>query len=72
MMINSPIIADIRVGFNRNFTSVQEDVGNFELCVEVLTDPAFFPTHTGVDFSLDLITISGTAGMTAFTFTFTN
>ena len=52
----------ILVGFDKNFTSVEEDVGSFQLCVLIFTDPAFFPSHTIVNFSLDLITVSGTAG----------
>ena len=52
----------ILVGFDKNFTSVEEDVGSFELCVLIFTDAAFFPSHTAVNFSLDLITVSGTAG----------
>ena len=52
----------ILVGFERNFTSVDEDVGSFELCVRILSDPSSFPTHTDLSFSLDLETLSATAG----------
>ena len=54
------LIIDILVGFERNFTSINESVGSFKLCVEVFTDPLLLPAS--FDFSLNLITIPGTAG----------
>ena len=56
--------AVIVVGFERIFTSVVEDDGSFELCVSILTDSALLPTHTVVNFTLDLLSVPGTAGMT--------
>ena len=55
----------VLVGFERIFTSVDEDIGSFELCVRIFTEAAFLPTHVDIDFSLDLITVSGTAGKLA-------
>ena len=52
---------DILVGFDGNFTSVNESVGSFELCVEIFTDPSLLPSS--FDFNLDLVTIPGTAGI---------
>ena len=53
----------ITVGFERNFTSVDEGVGSFDnLCVRIFTDPDLLPTHTNFSFSLALATVSGTAG----------
>ena len=42
------------------FTSVDESIGSFELCVEIFTDPSLLPPT--FDFSLDLVTIPGIAG----------
>ena len=53
----------ILVGFERNFTSVDESVGSFELCVRILNDPSSLPTYTDFSFSLDLQTEPGTAGI---------
>ena len=44
------------------FTSVQEVDGSVELCVLIFTNLSFFPMHTAVNFSLDLVTVTGTAG----------
>ena len=55
------LITDILVGFERNFTSINESLGSFELCVEIFTDPLLLPAS--FDFSLNLITIPGTAGI---------
>ena len=52
--------AEILVGFNRTFTTVGEDVGSFQLCVEIMTDASLLPTS--FEFSLNLETISDTAG----------
>ena len=50
----------ILVGFVRNFTSVNEDIGSFELCVVIFTDTSLLPTN--FEFFLSLITTPGTAG----------
>ena len=52
----------ITVGFEEIFTSVGEGSGSFELCVAILTDRALLPTHTVFSFSLDLLSLPGTAG----------
>ena len=51
---------EIVVGFNRTFTTVCEDVGSFQLCVEIMTDASLLPTS--FEFSLNLETLSDTAG----------
>ena len=56
------IFAVILVGFERQFTSVREDSGSVELCVRIFTEEAFLPTYMQVNFVLDLVSISGTAG----------
>jgi hypothetical protein len=63
MVITFACYAVILVGFERNFSLVFEDDGSFELCVRIFTNPTFFPSHVSVDFSLNLITLPGTAGM---------
>ena len=52
------------VGFETDseFTSINESIGSFELCVRIFTDAALLPTHTNFNFSLDLISVPGTAG----------
>ena len=50
----------ILVGFVRNFTGVDEDIGSFELCVAIFTDISLLPTN--FEFFLSLITTPGTAG----------
>ena len=57
----SPLV--ITVGFEEIFTSVGEGNGSFELCVAILTDRALLPTHIVFSFSLDLLSLPGTAGM---------
>ena len=57
--------ADILVGFDRGVSQVDEDMGSVELCVRIFTDPAFLPTHVSTNFSLNLVSIPGTAGMYA-------
>ena len=52
----------IVVGFERNFTSVDEGDGSFVLCVLILTEAELLPTHTNFSFFLALATVSGTAG----------
>ena len=54
------IFTEIHVGFERIFTPVTEDIGSLELCVEIFTDAFLLPAN--FDFSLNLVTISGTAG----------
>ncbi len=48
------------VGFERNFTSVNESVGLFELCVRVFTEVESF--NVSFSFSLNLTSTSVTAG----------
>ena len=36
----------------------------FELCVLILTEAVFLPTHVDINFSLDLMSVSATAGKT--------
>ena len=55
-----PSSTEIVVGFERIFTSVDEDVGSFELCVEILTNTSLLPNS--FEFSLNLLTNSDTAG----------
>ena len=50
----------IHVGFEEIFTSVDEDIGSFELCVRIFTEALFLPTT--FEFSLDLISTADTAG----------
>ena len=57
----------ITVGFEEIFTSVGEGNGSFELCVVILTDRALLPTHTVFNFSLDLLSVPGTAGTDYYT-----
>ena len=54
------------VGFETDFTSVNESVGTFELCVRIFTEAALLPTYTNFSFSLDLVSISGSAGTSSF------
>ena len=58
----------IVVGFERTFTSVDEESGFFELCVRIFTDVDLLPVHMTFSFSLDLTTVSGTAGITTFNY----
>ena len=55
------MIVVILVGFERVFTSVDEDIGSFELCIRIFTEASLLPTN--IDFSLDLVSIPDTAGM---------
>ena len=50
----------IFVGFVETFTPVIETVGAFELCVAIFTNASLLPDS--FQFSLNLITIPGTAG----------
>ena len=54
----------ILVGFETNFTSVDEGDGVSELCVRIFTEAALLPNHTEINFSLDLISMPGSAGKT--------
>ena len=45
---------------------MDEGIGSFELCVQIFNDPAFIPTHAEINFSLDLASLSGTAGLANF------
>lgn len=55
------IVGSITVGFERTFTSVSEDVGSFELCVNISTPDITISEN--VQFSLNLFSIQDTAGM---------
>ena len=50
----------ILVGFEKNFSRVDEDVGSFELCIMIFTDVSLLPTS--FEFFLSLSSIPGTAG----------
>ena len=52
--------AEVTVGFERNFTSVSESVGSFELCVHVFTEVELFNISFG--FNLNLSSTPITAG----------
>ena len=51
----------ILVGFEEIFTSVDEGIGAFDLCVRIFNDPSFLPLNIEIFFSLDLATVSGSA-----------
>ena len=55
------VSAVILAGFEMDFTSVNESVGSFELCVRIFNDPASLPNHTEINFSLELLSTSGSA-----------
>ena len=59
-----PIYTVIVVGFESTSVSVAEDIGLVELCVRIITDASLLPVHTEFNFSLDLISTPGLAGMT--------
>ena len=52
----------IVVGFETIFTSADEGNDTVELCVRIFTEAAMLPTHINMSFSLDLVSMSGTAG----------
>ena len=52
--------AEVTVGFERNFTSVSESVGSFELCVLVFTEVERF--NVSFSFNLNLTSTPVTAG----------
>ena len=69
LISDKPIITDILfisteilVGFETVFTSAHEGNDTVELCVRIFTDVALLPTHINMSFSLDLVSVSGTAG----------
>ena len=48
------------MGFERRFTSVNESVGSFELCVRIFNNATLLLTD--FEFSLDLVSNANTAG----------
>ena len=48
------------VGFERVFTSADEDAGSFQLCVRIVTDASLLPIST--EFFLDLLSVPASAG----------
>ena len=60
IMFNIP--TDILVGFETIFTSAHEGNDTVEVCVRIFTEAALLPTHLNMSFSLNLVTVSGTAG----------
>ena len=54
------IAGSITVGFERNFTSISEDVGSFELCVSISTPGITISEN--VYFSLNLFSVQDSAG----------
>ena len=61
MTITHSFFAAILVGFERNFTTVDEDIGSFRLCVMIFTNISFLPTS--FEFFLSLGTMPDTAGI---------
>ena len=55
-----PMLSAILVGFERILTIVDEDIGSFELCIQIFTSDTLLRDF---NISLDLSTVSGTAGM---------
>ena len=55
------------VGFEIVSSRVDEDVDSHELCVRIFTDATLLPIHTNFSFSLDLITVPGTASISLIT-----
>ena len=53
----------IVVGFENTSITVVEDEGLVEFCVRISTNATLLPVHTEMNFSLDLITTPGSAGM---------
>ena len=60
------ILAVLAVGFETIFSSVDEEIGSFELCLRIFTEAALLPTYTNFSFSLDLTSVPGTAGIFLF------
>ena len=58
------------VGFESVSSRVDEDVDSHELCVRIFTDAVLLPIHTNFSFSLDLITVPGTASIYLITINF--
>ena len=55
------VYAAILVGFENILTTVDEDVGSFEICVRIFTEVLLFPT-AAVNFSLNLVSLPDKAG----------
>lgn len=55
-----PMLSVILVGFEKILTTIDEDIGSFELCIRIFTDHTLLPNFS---ISLDLSTVNGTAGM---------
>ena len=53
----------IVVGFENTSVSVGEEIGQFELCVRIFNDISSLPTYTPLNFTLGLVSQTGTAGM---------
>ena len=53
------IFTVIFVGFDEIFTSVEESVGSFELCILIFTNNSLLPES--FDFSLNLLSLTDTA-----------
>ena len=51
----------VTVGFERTFTSISEDVGSFELCVNISTPGISISEN--VYFSLNLFSVQDSAGI---------
>ena len=51
------------VGFETVSSRVDEEIGSFELCVRIYTEVALLPTYTNFSFSLNLVSMPGTAGI---------
>jgi hypothetical protein len=60
MLLLELITGSITVGFERNFTSISEDVGLFELCVSISTPGISISEN--VYFSLNLFSVQDSAG----------
>ena len=52
--------AEVTVGFERNFTSINESIGLFELCIRIFTEATLL--NITFDFTLDLKSVPVTAG----------
>lgn len=65
MIYFSPFVVLV-VGFERVFSQIDEEIGSFELCIRIFTEVGLLPTYTNFNFSLNLVSVSGTAGKTSF------
>ena len=59
------LYADIFVGFERNYTAVNEGIGSFQLCVRIFTEASLLPIHINFSFFLSLESLPGSAGTDA-------